>query len=153
MSLSTKDAVSAVFRQAIREDLQKALRTGEDWDRYVAITQESTQRIKAEEAAHARDFPQRMAEAKQMILREEHGVRLEHPLPPWAQKHSDADALDRKAGERVRADYGRRIAAIKKDELDAFRDLSADVRARNAPAPLHKQEQTRSYHRNGPTQN
>jgi hypothetical protein len=152
MSLSTKDAVSAVFRQAIREDLQKSLRTGADWDRYVGITSEATQRIEAEGAANARDFPQRLAEAKQMILREEHGVRLEHPLPPWAEKHSDADALDRKAEERVRADYGRRVAVIKKDELDAFRDLSAEIRTRTAPTPLHKQVQTRSYNRNGPTQ-
>ncbi|MEP1520928.1 MULTISPECIES: hypothetical protein [Paracoccaceae] len=152
MSLSTKDAVSAVFRQAIRKDLQKVLRTGDDWDRYVAITSEATQRIKAEEAAHARDFPQRLAEAKQMILREENGIRLEHPLPTWAEKHSDADALDRKAGERVRADYGHRIAVITKDELDAFRDLSAEIRARNAPTSRHEYQLTRSYNRNGPTQ-
>ncbi|WP_299825293.1 hypothetical protein [uncultured Roseobacter sp.] len=134
MPLSTSENVQGIFARAVQDHLQKSLRTGNDWDRFKVIRRETDARLMAEQTAYKRDFTQRMAEAKQIILREESGVRLDQPLPPWADKHSDADALDRKAGERVRHDHDRRIGAIKKDELDAFRNLTAEIRAREAPA-------------------
>ncbi|OIQ26168.1 MAG: hypothetical protein BM562_16640 [Alphaproteobacteria bacterium MedPE-SWcel] len=133
MSLSTTETVGDVFKRALQDHLQKSLRTGEDWDRYKAILRDTDARLMSEQVAYKRDFSQRMAEAKQVILREESGVRLDQPLPPGAQKHSDADALDRKAGIRVQQDHDRRVAAIKKDELDAYRSLTAEIRQREAP--------------------
>lgn len=142
--------VQEVFARALQDHLQKTLRTGEDWDRFNALRRATDARIMAEQTALKREFPQRMAEAKQMILREENGLRLDQPLPPWAERHSTADALDRKAGERVRQDHDRRISAIKRDEHAAFRDLAANIRARDAPTPLRDQLQDRSQDRPGP---
>lgn len=155
MSLSTTDAVNETFQRTVQGHLQKALRTGEDWDRFNAIKEETSQRLEAEEQAYAGEFSERMAEAKQIILREEYGVRLDQPLPPGAEQHSDADALERKAGTRVLEDHRRRTAAIKKDECDRFRDLTAEIRARDAPTPTQSQHQDRSQdrspNRSGPT--
>ncbi|MEL6313531.1 MAG: hypothetical protein AAFQ60_05725 [Pseudomonadota bacterium] len=156
MPLSTTEAVQNAFKRAVLDHLQKSLRTGEDWDRLKAIQRQADARLMAEQSAYKRDFSRRMAEAKQLILREENGVRLDEPLPPWAEKHSSADALDRKAGERVRQDHERRIETITRDETDAFRELTAEIRARDAPTPLQETHQDRSegrsQTRSGPSQ-
>lgn len=152
MSLSTTARVRDVFGRALQDHLQKSLRTGEDWDRFKAIERETDARLMSEQTAYKRDFTQRVAEARQMILREESDVRLDQPLPPWAKKHSDADALDHKAELRVRQDHDRRIAAIKKDELDAFRDLSAQIRTRDAHHPSRAPDIQRAFNRSGPSQ-
>ncbi|WP_299283284.1 hypothetical protein [uncultured Tateyamaria sp.] len=143
MSLSTTDAVRGVFERAVQEHLQRALRTPEDWDRFKGIQRETDARVMQEQTAFKRDATQRMAEAKQMILREEHSVALDRPLPPWAHKQYDADALDRKAHARVQSDHDRRIKAIRRDGTDAFTDLAADIRARDAPA--QEQNLTQSF--------
>lgn len=142
--------IQEVFSRALQDHLQKTLRTGADWDRFNALRRATDARIMAAQTAYKREFTQRMAEARQTILREESGRRLDQPLPPGAEPHSGSEALDRKAGERVRQDHDRRIGAIRKDELAAFRDLAAEIRARNAPAPLRDQFQDRSQDRSGP---
>jgi hypothetical protein len=134
MSSSTTDAVREVYRRAVQEHLQKSLRTPEDWDRFKAIKREEDARLMQEQAAFKRDYTQRMAEAKQMILREEHGVALDHPLPSWAEKQSDAERLTEKAHARVTVDHSRRTSAIRRDSTDAYTDLTAEIRARDAPA-------------------
>lgn len=151
MPLSTTDAVREAFVEATRQSLARSLRTGEDWDRYKSIIQETQARLEAEQAAHARDYPTRIMEAKEIILREEHGRRLDRPLPPGAAKFSNKDALQSKAERRVRQDYDRRIAAIKTDELDQYRALTADIRARDAPERPQTQFQNRAPSRSGPT--
>lgn len=151
MPLSTTHAVKETFRRAIREDLKRALHKGEDWDRFNATQRETDARLMSEQAAHAREYTQRIAEAKEIILREENGVRLDQPLPPGAMRHSDADALQAKADIRVRQDYDRRIAAITRDELDHFKELAAEIRARDAPTPSINPTQDRSHDRSGPT--
>ncbi|MEM9098684.1 MAG: hypothetical protein AAGC79_09180 [Pseudomonadota bacterium] len=143
MGLSTTDAVRETFLEATRQSLARNLKTSEDWDRYKAIVQEADARIAAERAAHAHDYPARLAEAKEIILREEHGARLDQPLPPGAERQSDKDALHRKADARVRQDHDQRIAAIKADELDQYRSLTAAIRARDAPQPRQAFERTR----------
>ena len=150
MSLSTTDAVSEIFARAVQDHLQKALRTSADWDRFNAIKRETDARLMVEQAAYAREFTDRMAEAKQILLREETGVRLDQPLPPGAEAHSSLRDLDRKAGERVRQDYDRRIRASKRDETDAFQDLTVEIRARDAPS----QQLSLSFNRtrSGPSQ-
>ncbi|MDJ0630569.1 MAG: hypothetical protein QNJ44_20095 [Rhodobacter sp.] len=105
----------------------------------------------SEETAYKRGFSQRMAEAKTIILREENGVRLDEPLPPWAENRSGAEALDRKAGARVRQDHDRRCAAIKEDEMAAFQVLTAKIRARDAPARAFRRAHTPTH--TGPKRN
>lgn len=152
MSLSTTDAVNAVFKNAVQEHLQKSLRTGEDWDRFKDIQRETDARLMQEQSAYKYEFPQRMAEAKEIILREQHSVRLDQPLPPGVDAQSNATDLDRIAGERVKHDHDHRLAIIKKDEFDHFRDLTADIRDRDAPTPVRQQFQDRTQFRSGPTQ-
>lgn len=152
MNLSTDDAVRAVFIEATRHTLTRSLRTSEDWDQYQSIIQETTARIEAEQTAHAHDYRDRIAEAKEIILREEHGIRLDQPLPPGVEKFSDKDALQHKAEIRVRQDYDRRIAAIRTDELDQYRDLTADIRDRDRPNLAQSRDDSRTQSRSGPSQ-
>lgn len=81
----------------------------------------------------ARDYQTRIGEAKEILLREEHGLRLEQPLPPGVDTLSDKDTLQSKAEIHLRQDHDRRIAAIKVDGLEECRTPTADVCARDAP--------------------
>lgn len=150
MTLSTGDAVRDVYNQALRQSLARSLRTAGDWDRCKAIIQEASTRIELEQAAHARDYQARITEAQEIILREEHGIRLDQPLPPGVDKFSDKDSLLLKAETRVRTDYDRRIAAIKADELDQYRELTNAIRTRDAVG--RTRSQTPSQSRAGPSQ-
>ncbi|WP_415402432.1 hypothetical protein [Tateyamaria sp. SN3-11] len=141
----------AIFESATEEHLQKSLRTPEDWDRYMAMRRETDARLMQEQAAYKRDFDQRMSEAKQMILREEHGVHLDKPLPPWAHKQSDADMLEHKAHARVQDDHSRRIKTIRRDLSDQIVDLTAEIRARDAPVSERTLTQSFEQSRSGPT--
>ncbi|WP_299587654.1 hypothetical protein [uncultured Tateyamaria sp.] len=150
MSLSTTEAVRAVFENAVQAYLQKSLRTSEDWDRFNGIQREIDARKMQEQAAFKREVSERIAEAKQVILREEYGVALDRPLPPWAHKQSNAEELEHKARNRVQVDHTRRIKAIERDGSDAFVELAAEIRARDAPARESSLTQSFEQSRSGP---
>lgn len=154
MALKTQEALQEAFLEATRKALQRDLETPHDWDRYKSIVSETDARLAAEEHSHAQDYVQRIAEAEEIILREEHSVRLDQLLPPGVQRQSDAETLQRKADDRVRQDYDRRLAAVRKDELQQYRDLTAEIRARRVPenAPDIQRDWNRSVRRSGPTQ-
>lgn len=151
MGLDDRESLQDAFRRAVRERLQKSLRTGEDWDRFKAIERETDARLMTEQAAFKRDYVLRLAEAKEIILREENGIRLDLPVPPWVEKHSDAEQLDQKARTRVQEDHQRRIGVIKKDALHAYQDLTAEIRARDAPEQHASLAQTWKQTRSGPS--
>lgn len=151
MPLSTEDTLKTMYLEAARSNLARSLKTGEDWDRFNEIVQATSARIEMEQAAHAHDYLTRIAEAKEIILREENGVRLDHPLPPWAEKHSNAEQLQSKAELRVRRDYDLRIAAIKSDELDQYRSLTNTIRMRDAPDQNPSRSIRQSFNRTGPS--
>lgn len=151
MSLSTPQAVRETFLLATRQSLARSLRTSEDWDRYKTIVQDTENRLEAEQAAYARDYPARIAEAKEILLREAHGIRLDRPLPPGVERRSDAETLQRHADARVRQDHDLRVSAIKSDELDQYRDLTAEIRTRDAPSQT-RTAFNRARTRSGPTQ-
>ena len=151
MNLDDRESLQDVFKRAVRERLQKALRTGEDWDQFKAIEREADARLMTEQAAYKRDYLLRLAEAKEIILREENGVRLDLPVPPWVEKHSNAEQLDQKARARVQQDHQRRIGAIEKDALHAYQDLAAETRARDAPEQQTSLTQTWKQAHSGPS--
>jgi len=151
MNLPPYPSLTEVYESAVRQHLQRALRSGEDWDRFKRIQRETDARLMAEQAEFKRDHAMRISEAKQIILREENGVRFDQPLPPWAERRSNADDLHAKAMKRVRSDHERRVAKIKRDETDAFRDLTADIRARDAPQRAKSLTQTWNQGRSGPS--
>lgn len=132
MPTDTEAAVREIFRRAVQQDLTRSLRTNADWDRFTDIASETARRVNAETEAFQRDYGQRLAEARQIILREENGIALDQPLPPGTEPQSDKTELDRKADARVRHDHARRLAAIQADETDQYRTLRKSIRARNA---------------------
>lgn len=153
MAISTEEAVREMFLEATRQNLARSLRTGEDWDRFKEITQTASARLESEQAAHAYDYQARIAEAKEIIMREEHGIRLDQPLPPGVVKQSNDERLQTIAETRVRQDYDRRIAVIKADELNEYRHLTNDIRIRDrSDHPSLTRTQTTDRTRSGPSQ-
>lgn len=151
MDLSTTEALKSTFLACARDGLARSLRLPEDWTRYAQIVHETDARIKAEQAAHAWDYQTRIAEAKEIILREENGIRLDQPLPPGVEAHSDKDTLQSKAETRVRQDYDRRIAAIQIDEYDQYTALTNEIRQRDGPSRASSQTQSQDRGRSGPS--
>lgn len=150
MTTDTQSLVRAAYEKAVQEHLQKNLRTGADWDRFNTIKRERDARLMTEQAAFKRDYTQRLADAKQIILREENSIGLDKPLPTWVDAHADAEALQAKADTRVRADHARRQAVIQRDANDAYLALSADIRARDAPDLKQDFDQVIEPTRSGP---
>lgn len=150
MTTETQSVVRAAYERALQEHLQKNLRTGADWDSFNMIRRDLDARLMTEQAAFKRDYSQRLADAKQIILREENRVGLDKPLPPWVDKHSNAEALLAKADTRVRADHARREATIRRDANDAYLALSADIRARDTPAVKQDFDHVNAPTRSGP---
>jgi hypothetical protein len=138
-----------MFLESTRSMLARSLRTPDDWDRYKGIIRTADARIMAEQAEYARAYKSRIAEAQEIILREEHGIRLDQLLPPNVRKFSDKEALHTKADHRVRRDHERRIAAIKDDELVSYQELTAAIRQRDTQTST--QSLTKSFDRSGPT--
>ncbi|MEM7530452.1 MAG: hypothetical protein AAF416_22935 [Pseudomonadota bacterium] len=131
MSLSTTDAVGEVYRVALQDALARRLVTDPEWDRYKAIVQEAAERIDAEREAFRRDYQVRLSEARQVVLREHTARQLNlqaprgvQPTPPSPEK------LDIVAMNRVQIDHDQRIAAIRRDEIDAYRALRTEIVAR-----------------------
>lgn len=151
MGLDSAPNVRAVYIAALRHDLQKVLAKPQDWDRYNEILAEGAARRDQEQAAFTRDKARRIEEAKQMILREEHALRLDQPLPPGVMRQSDPQQLTRKAHARVGADHARRLEAIGKDEATKYRDLSDLIKARDAPTQVRTAFQTQAQTRSGPS--
>lgn len=152
MPLETTEAVRATFLAATRQSLARNLRTDKDFERFNAISAEAEARTRAEHTAFQQDYEMRMADARQIILREETGLHLDHPKPADMPHVSDKAVLDQKADMRVRLDHQRRLAVIKTDELDQYQELNSFVRARDGRQGQAKEAFNRTQTRSGPTQ-
>ncbi|MEM7663963.1 MAG: hypothetical protein AAF292_17100 [Pseudomonadota bacterium] len=133
MSLSTTEAVQEVHRLALQQSVSRILGTEQEWSRFNTIVREAAERVDAEKADFRHDYQTRLAEARQVILREQSKHTLEHPTPTGIEKAPPSpERIDIMAINRVQADHERRIAAIRQDEVDGYRGLSATVREREA---------------------
>ncbi|MDF1804369.1 hypothetical protein [Thalassovita sp.] len=150
MSSETEHRVRSAYERAVEAHLQKSLQSGQDWDRYNAILAQTKARLAEEDQAFARDFDARMAEARQIVLREEHGIALDQPQPPGVDPKSP-QAMEAKAEARVYRDHERRQAAIRHDATEQYVDLTAEIRARDAPTSSQSLTQTWNQSRSGPT--
>lgn len=150
MSLSTTEAVRRSFLMATRQNLARNLRTAEDWEKFNTIAKETRERIEAEHVAFQQDYETRLADARQVILRENDGLCFDIPRPKHAPSPADKEALDHTADARVRHDHQLRLAAIQSDELDQYQELRDEVRARDERQGQAREAFTRT--RNGPTQ-
>lgn len=155
MSTETETRIREIFRRAVQQELTGALRTEKDWANYRAILREATERVEAERQAFRRDYLQRLADARQIILREETGRRYDMPAPPGFARGHNNPSLDCRAEARVRRDHDARISAIQADEIDQYRALSKSVRARDdrqgQARDAFARAQDRRQTRSGPT--
>ncbi|MEM6680239.1 MAG: hypothetical protein AAF416_23185 [Pseudomonadota bacterium] len=133
MSTDTQTAVLEVHRLAVLQDLTRALTTEEDWTRFNAIAREAAERYDAEQADFQRTYHERMAEARQAILRERNVRSLEPPKPSWAvqnDKGQTPDRLEALAQTRVQSEHAQYLAAIRRDEVAQYRSLRGELRER-----------------------
>ena len=156
MSLDTTEAIYEEFRTATREHLMAHLHHKGDWQHFNEIVLETNQRIEQENADWKQNYHTRLAEAKQIILREAHGNILEDPKLKGVESVPDKKALDLKADTRIRLDHHSRIATIKQDELDRYQELSNLIRSRErlkdyAKSEFEQVRQPQQQSRSGPS--
>lgn len=135
MPLATEETVRETYRVAVQENLKNYLKTPQEFDRYISIVKVAAERIDAERAASQTDHTSRLAEAREVILREYTGHMLDHSKPDWAADQlPSAEKIDLLARNRVQADHEKRIATIRVDEVDQYRALKSECRERAARA-------------------
>lgn len=140
MSLNTTEAIYEVFHKATRDHIASLLRHDVDWKRFHAIGQETKQRLAQEQNDWESTYHSRLAEARQIILRETHGNILEPPKPEGIHALPDKKTLDLKADQRIRTDHERRLAVIKQDELDQYEELKKSLVKRDDAKGHAKQD-------------
>ena len=151
MSLDTTEAIHEEFLKATREHLMKNLIHSGDWDRFNQIASEIVKRTKQEIADWQQSYHARMAEARQIILRETHGNILEPPKQKGVEAIPDRQKLNFLADQRIRSDHERRLAVIKKDELDQYEELKEFINRRNHLKGYAKSEFELNRTQNGPS--
>lgn len=151
MSLNTSEAIYEQFRKATREHLVKRLQHDGDRKRFIEIAEEAQSRTDQEMADWQQSYHSRLAEAKQIILREAHGNILEAPKQKNVETLPDKDALNFRADQRIRNDHQRRLAVIKQDELDQYEDLKQLIDRRSRVKGQAKQAFEQERTRSGPT--
>ncbi|MGD1926642.1 MAG: hypothetical protein ACFB03_21040 [Paracoccaceae bacterium] len=131
MSLSTTEAVQEVHRLALQQSVSRILGTEHEWARFNTIVRKAAERVDGEKADFKHDYQTRLAEARQVILREQSKHTLDYPTPTGTEKAPPRPGrIDIMAINRVQFDHEKRIAAIRQDEVDGYRGLSATVRER-----------------------
>lgn len=130
MPLNTSEAVLEMYRDAIRQELAGRMIPEHEWDRFNTIDRQGKRRVNDEDAAWQNEYNQRLAEAKQIILREAHGTILEAPKPDGIKAVPNEQVLNQKAEQRILRDHKQRLLAIKRDEVDQYQDLRKAVVAR-----------------------
>lgn len=151
MTTETQAHVNKLFRIATQSQVARELRTDTDWKQFQAIAEEGAARIEAELEDYRLNYQTRLADARQIILRETTGHVLEPPKPPGAAHISDRDVLDQRADQRVRLDHTRRLSAINTDEMDQYRAFRDAVLARDAKQGQARTAFNRTQMRSGPT--
>ena len=151
MTESTAEAIHQAYRQAKREHLMNHLLHEGDYDRFIAIEDEARLRIAVEKQDWQDSYYGRLAEAREVILRETYGDKLEAPKPEDIRPTPDRQALDVKADQRIRADHHKRLTAIQQDELDQYEDLREVIRKRDRLKDFAKAEFTQAQKRSGPS--
>lgn len=148
MHLSTQEAIYEEFRNATRDHLMKNLKHDGDWGRFNEIENIAAERIAQENQEWQQSYHSRLAEARQIVLRETHGNILEPPKREGIDAIPDRKTLDAKADQRIRIDHDQRLAAIKLDELNHYQELRHVIQYRDAVKGRAKtdfeQAQTRS---------
>ncbi len=154
MPESTQSALGAAYTEALERALAQSLTTEEDWGRFKEMLVTKQERLDAETQDYRQNYLTRLAEARQIILREEHGLDFDHPLPEGVARQSDRQRLDIKADVRVRQDHQRRVTAIFDDHRSDLKALKAEIGARRTRenAPDLKRHWNQSVRRSGPTQ-
>ncbi|MEP2640065.1 MULTISPECIES: hypothetical protein [Alphaproteobacteria] len=124
MHLSTEQAVRETYRLALEQNLRNNVVTQPEFDRFAGILEEAAHRIDAEKDAFRANYHQRLAEAREVVLREHTSRTLDHPKPDWVvDTPPNAEKIDLLARNRVQADHEARITAIRIDQTDQYKDL------------------------------
>lgn len=124
MPLSPEEAVRETYRLALEDSLRKVLKTETEFDQYGTIQTEAAHRIDAEKDAFRANYHQRLAEAREVVMREHTSRTLDYPKPDWAEDIApSADKVDLLARNRAQADHDARILAIRVDQTDQYSDL------------------------------
>lgn len=151
MTLATQEAIYEEFRTATREHLMKHLKHEGDWKRFNEIKEQADERTTMEHKDWQENYHSRLADARQIILRETHGNVLEEPKPDGIKAIPDRRALDVKADQRIRQDHKRRLSVIKQDELDQYQDLREFLKDRVTVKDRARDDFEQARTRSGPS--
>ena len=112
----------------------KRIQSPQDWQRLKDIQTQSKQAKENEQMEYRNEYPARLADAGEAILKERGNWHYTHPAPQSAARRDrfDKDQIERQAHLRVHSAHAQTIAKIDKQESREVRQL---LRATPSPPP------------------
>ncbi len=130
MKPSLEYSLAEVFREATMQNLVFELRNESDWNQFQTIHAASQKRQKTEREDYEENRSERLAKAREELLRQAGSKTLDHPAPIGADRF-DKNELERRAMLKVENDHAARLLTIKKEETDAYARLKDDILGRD----------------------
>lgn len=134
MTQTIAQQLESAYARASMVETAKHLQTPQDWQRVQNIQARSSQARQSEQESFRQDYPARVANAREAILKE-HGERhYTHPAPQSAARRDrfDKDQIERQAHLRVHNAHAQTMAKIDIQENQGIKHL---VQRHQSPVP------------------
>lgn len=132
MSLEQTEELRTNFRLASLHKEAQSLKSPENWQRYVQITEKHQKSREAAQQNFKHEFDERMSTARQKAIRDAGAKTYEHPTPLGIDQFNP-NLINRRAEAMVRRDHQREIAGIDKSEMQDLEKHVEQARTRDRP--------------------
>lgn len=125
MTQSIAQQLESAYAQAALQETAKRIETPKDWQRFRDIQQRSAQTRQREQESFRQDYPARLADAREAVLKERAARHYTHPAPQSAtrQDRFNKDQIERQAHLRVHYAHHQTLAKIDVQENREVKQL------------------------------
>lgn len=125
MTKTITQQLEQAYARATMQDTAKNLRSPQDWQDVRDLQSHSKQARQAEQDNFRQDYPARLADARDAILKERASRHYTHPAPSWAarQDRFNKDQIERQAHLRVHNAHHQTIAKIDAQEQRGVKEI------------------------------
>lgn len=150
MGQTLAQQLESAYARATMRDTAKHLLTPQDWQRVRDIQSDSAQARQTEQENFRQDYPARLADAREAILKERASRHYSHPAPSWAarQDRFNKDQIERQAHLRVHNAHHQTMAKIDVQERRGVKEVEQQrlVRPPRASPQFQAANQTHQHH-------
>ena len=132
MADDTHQRITALFAKEALAREAKLLKDPQDWERMKDIRTRHDQTRDDERQDFDQTYQARLGKARQKLIDEAGGKRLEHPTP-FGVDRFDKTRINAEADRQVRYDHARRMGGIDEAEMKEVQELLKRAAPENRP--------------------